>query len=237
RTVPLLPVAPNRAESELEASVYRLFDEGGSGNQTEQGGSACRGRGADIQLASHPSKKLREDHETPSGPSVAGKSRSAIQRLLVGAVLNPDVGVAAKPTLPFITSSVSATPEHESRDHTNSVTGLNLRTIRASQRFFISSDSSHHSGTNVAEAEVDSLIRSSVPAMTTVTTVTSTVDLSAVAKEKPVKPSLFGAASSSAGGTDPTPGGFLDRAGSDFLIGGIRTVIDPDTDLQKTYIL
>ncbi|GJR03895.1 hypothetical protein Tco_0526879 [Tanacetum coccineum] len=190
----------------------------------------------DAGEASHPPKKLREDHGTPSRPSVAGKSRSAVQRLLAGAVLNPDVGVAAMPTLPFITSSVSATPEHEGEDHTNSVTGLNLRTIGASQRFVISSDSSHHSGTNVAEAEVDSLIRSSVPIMTIVTTVTSTVDPAAVAKEKPVEPSLFGAASSSAGGTDPTPGGFSDRTGSDFLVGGIRTVIDPDTNLQKTYV-
>ncbi|GKD79918.1 hypothetical protein Tco_1342539, partial [Tanacetum coccineum] len=33
--VPLLLVAPDRTESELEASVDRLFDEGGSGNQTE----------------------------------------------------------------------------------------------------------------------------------------------------------------------------------------------------------
>ncbi|GJT94230.1 hypothetical protein Tco_1083075 [Tanacetum coccineum] len=39
---------------------------------------------------------------------------SALQRLLVGAVLNPEVGIAALPTLPFITSSVSVTPERES---------------------------------------------------------------------------------------------------------------------------
>ncbi|GKA83263.1 hypothetical protein Tco_0804858 [Tanacetum coccineum] len=262
-TVPLLPAAPDRAESKLEASVDRLFDEGGSGNQTEQGGFAGSGRGADIQLvseamdtvaedvaplqprrqrkrktmvvdlgeASHPPKKLREDHGTPSGPSVAGKSRSTIQRLLVGSVLNPNTGVTTMSTFPFITSSVSVTPEHEGGDHTDSVPGLNLHTIRASRRFFISSDSSHHSGTNVAEAEVDSLIRYSFPVMTIVTTLTSTVDPAAVAKEKPVEPLLFGVASSSAGGTDPTLGGFLDRTGSDFLIGGIRTVIDPDTDL------
>ncbi|GKG13645.1 hypothetical protein Tco_0350605, partial [Tanacetum coccineum] len=72
--------------------------------------------------------------------------------------------------------------------------------------------------------------------MTTVTTVTSTVDPVVIAKEKPVEPSLFGVASSLAGGTDPTPGGFSDRTGSDFLVGGICTVIDPDTDLQKTYV-
>ncbi|GKG30180.1 hypothetical protein Tco_0420078, partial [Tanacetum coccineum] len=45
-----------------------------------------------------------------------------------------------------------------------------------------------------------------------------------------------GTGSSSTGGTDPTPGGFSDVSGSDFLIGGIRTVVDPDFDLQKVYV-
>ncbi|GKG30610.1 hypothetical protein Tco_0423098, partial [Tanacetum coccineum] len=37
---------------------------------------------------SHPAKKLREDYGTPSGASVGGKSRSAVQWLLAGAVQN-----------------------------------------------------------------------------------------------------------------------------------------------------
>nr|GFB41211.1 hypothetical protein [Tanacetum cinerariifolium] len=37
RIVPLLPVSPDRGESELDASVDKLFDEGGSGTQTKQG--------------------------------------------------------------------------------------------------------------------------------------------------------------------------------------------------------
>ncbi|GJT83300.1 hypothetical protein Tco_1057642 [Tanacetum coccineum] len=243
RTVPLLLVAPDRAESELEASVDRLFDEGGSGNQTEQGDSASGGEGADVQPvsepadtvvkdvaplqprrqrkrktvvvdageSSHPPKRLREDHGTP-------------------------IRVAAIPTLPFVRAFVSTTPEHEVRDHTDFVAGPNLHTIGAPQRFVISSDSSHHSGANVAEAEVDSLVRSSAPIMTTVTTVTSMVDPALVAKEKPVKPSLFSANSSSAGGADPIIGVFSDLTGSDFLVGGIRTVINPDTNLQKVYV-
>nr|GEZ59793.1 hypothetical protein [Tanacetum cinerariifolium] len=47
-----------------------------------------------------------------------------------------------------------------------------------------SEDSSHHSGLTIAEAEVDSLVRSSAPIMTTATIVTSMVDSSLVAKEK-----------------------------------------------------
>ncbi|GKC26087.1 hypothetical protein Tco_1033381 [Tanacetum coccineum] len=170
-TVPLLSVAPDCAESELEASVDKLFDEGGSGNQAGQGDSAGVEKGANIQLvteatdivaedvaplqprrqrkrktmvvdagdALHPPKKLREDHGTPSGASVGGKSRPVVQQLLDGAVLNAKVR-----------------------------------------------DSSHHSGTNVAEVDVDSLILSSAPVMTTVTIVTPTVDTVAATKEKPV---------------------------------------------------
>ncbi|GJS31043.1 gypsy type transposase, partial [Tanacetum coccineum] len=252
----------------LKASVERLFDKDGSGNQTEQGDSARGGQDANIQPvveaadtvvevvapvqprrqgkrksvvvdaggASHPPTKLREDHGTPSGTSVGGKSWSAIKRLLAGAVLNAEVRVTAIPTLPFMTASVSSTPKREGGDHTDSVAEPNLRTIGASQRFVISSDSSHHSGPAITEVEVDSLVRSSAPIMTTVTTVTSTVDPASVAKEKPVDPSLFYADSSSAGGTDPTTGVFSDRTGNDFLVGAIRTVIDPDTDLQKVYV-
>ncbi|GJS98788.1 hypothetical protein Tco_0819958 [Tanacetum coccineum] len=215
-------VAPKRAESELEASVERLFDEGGSGNHTEQGDSVVGEQNANIRPvveaadtvvevvdpmqprrqrkrksvvvdacgASHHPKKLREDHGTPSGASVGGKSRSAIKRLLAGVVLNVEVGVAAIPNLPFVRASISSTPEREDGDHTDSVAEPNLRTIGASQRFFISLDSSHHSGPTIAEADI-------------------------------------------AGGTDPNTGVFLDLTGSDFPVGGTRTVIDPDTNLQK----
>ncbi|GKF07317.1 hypothetical protein Tco_0041541, partial [Tanacetum coccineum] len=218
RTVPLLPVASDHVESELEASVDRIFGEGDSGDQTKQGGS------------------VGEDHGTPSGPSVVGKSRPTLQRLLAGAVLNTEVEVAAMPTLPFVTASVSTTPEREDGDHTKSLAGLNLRTIGASQRFVISSDSSHHSGPTITEAEVNSLARSSIPLMTMVTTVTVTVDPTLVVKEKTIKTSLFSANSSSAGRADPNTGVFSDLSSSDFLVGGIRTVIGADTDLQKVYV-
>ncbi|GKF77889.1 hypothetical protein Tco_0230359, partial [Tanacetum coccineum] len=216
RTVPLLPVAPGSAKSELKASVKKLFDEGGSGNQTEQEDSAGGGQDANIQPVSkaadtaienvapvqpkrqrkrktvvadagefsHPPKRLKEDHGTLSGAFVGGKSRSAVQRLLAGVVLNAEVRGGAIPTLTFVTSSVSATPEHKDGDHTNFVARPNLQAIGASQRFVISSDSSHHAGPTIMEAEVDSLVRSSVPVMTTVTTVTSSVDPALVVKEK-----------------------------------------------------
>nr|GEU77138.1 transposase (putative), gypsy type [Tanacetum cinerariifolium] len=258
---------PDHAESELEASVERLFDDGGSGNQTEQRNSTGGEQDANFQPvvegadtavenvapiqsrrqgkrkfvivevggASHPPKKLRKDHGIPSGTSVGGKSWSALQRLLSGVVLNAEVGVATIPTLHFVTTFVSTTLEREGGDHTDCVADLNIRTINAPRRFIISSDSSRHSGTNVAEAEVDSLVRSFVPIMTTVTTITSTVDPTSVAKEKLVEPFPFGVGSSSSGGTDPTMSVLSDLTGSDFLVGAIRTGINLGADLQKVY--
>ncbi|GKE69294.1 hypothetical protein Tco_1527366, partial [Tanacetum coccineum] len=44
-------------------------------------------------------------------------------RLLAGAVLNAEVRVAATPTLSFMSTSVSTTPEHEGGDHTDSLDG------------------------------------------------------------------------------------------------------------------
>nr|GEX33513.1 hypothetical protein [Tanacetum cinerariifolium] len=188
-------IAPDRADSELEASVERLFDEGGSGTQTKRGFPS--------------SKKAEGGSWNPSGASVSGKSRSALQRWLTEAVLNAKVGVTTVPTLPFVTASVSTTPECEDGDHIDSMDEPNIYTIRALQRFVISSDSSHHSGPTIAEVKVDSL-------------------------RNLLKPSLFFADSSL--GADPNTCVFSDLTDSDFLIGGIRTVIDPNTDLQKVYV-
>ncbi|GJV08538.1 hypothetical protein Tco_1346194 [Tanacetum coccineum] len=239
RVVPLLPVALACASSELEASVDKLFDEGGSGSHAEHGDSVSGRHGVGVSQVSETAEivvedaapKLREDHGTSSGPSVAGKSRSALQRLLAKAMLNPEVGVVALPTLPFITSFVSVTPEREDGDQTDFMTGANLRTITAPPRFVISSYSSHHSGANIAEVEVDYFVRPSVPLMTMTTTVTSTVDPTTTAKEKFVESSIFGGGSFT--GAEHTVGGFSGLTGSDFIVGGIRTVVCPDTDLQK----
>nr|GEZ89211.1 hypothetical protein [Tanacetum cinerariifolium] len=219
RTVPLLLVASDCNKSELEASPRRQ----------KKRKTIVAGVGEPL----HPPKKLKEDHGTLSEDSIGSKSRSAVQRLLARVVHNAEVWGDPIPTLPFVTFSVSATLKHEDEGHTDSVTGLNLRTISASQRFVISSDSFHHSGANIAEAEVDSFARPFVQVITAFTTITSTADPATVIKKKIVKPSLFFADSASAGGTDPAMDGFADLSGSDFLVDGIRTVIILDTDLQK----
>ncbi|GJZ30521.1 hypothetical protein Tco_0575568 [Tanacetum coccineum] len=204
RVVPLLPIAPSRADSELEASVERLFDESGG---ADQGDSAAGGgqeteteivagvrivdeenvatekpkrpqkkrqAATDASGSSHPPKKLRSDHKTSSGTVSAGKSPTVLKELLASSILNVESGAEVVATLPFVTSSVSATPKHESGVPADSITGPNLSTIGASERFVISLDSSHHSSTNAFGAEGDSIIRSAVvpPVMTEVVVTT-----------------------------------------------------------------
>ncbi|GJT55904.1 hypothetical protein Tco_0990958 [Tanacetum coccineum] len=61
RTVPLLPVAPARAQSELDASVDRLFDEEGSGNEEEPHDSADGDQGAGTLIVSEATEVVAED--------------------------------------------------------------------------------------------------------------------------------------------------------------------------------
>ncbi|GKF49058.1 hypothetical protein Tco_0142309, partial [Tanacetum coccineum] len=222
---------PARALSKLEACVDKLFDEGGSGGQTEQGDSASGGHGVGIPQVSETAEIVAEDaaHVQPKRqrkrkiivsaagePSHPPKKLRKIMRLQLGHLLLVNL-------------------ERESKDQTDSMVGDNLRTITAPPRFVISSDSSHHSGANIAEAEVDSFARPSVLLMTVATTVTSTVDPATTVKEKFVESFVFGG-DSSGGRADHTASGFSDLIGSDFIVGGIHIIISPDMDLQKVYV-
>ncbi|GJR83065.1 hypothetical protein Tco_0153850 [Tanacetum coccineum] len=103
--------------------------------------------------------RLREDHDT-SG-SVGARTRG-------------------KATVPFITSSVTPTLERKGGRNTDSIYRPNLHTQHLFERFLISSDFSHHSSTNSADAEVASLVRSSVlllPVMTAVVATTAVADI------------------------------------------------------------
>nr|GFA16351.1 hypothetical protein [Tanacetum cinerariifolium] len=164
---------------------------------------------ADVGEPSHPAKNLRDDYEAPGGPIVGGKSQSSIQRLLTGAVQNAKVGGGIMPTLPFVSSSVSTTPKRNDGDHIEIIAGANLCAIGAPQRFVISSDSSDHSGVNIAEAEVNSVVRTSMPINTSATTTTTpTANRATIAKEKLVGSSVFDADSPSTGGSHPISGAF-----------------------------
>nr|GEX20311.1 hypothetical protein [Tanacetum cinerariifolium] len=217
RVVSLLPIAPARA-----SSVDKLFDEGASGD----------GQGADIQPVAMTTDTIVED-VAPLQPRRQRKRKTVVAD--AGGPSHPpkklreDYGALGG-------ASTAATPEREDKSPADSITGLNLRTIGAPQRFVISSDSSHHSGANIAEAEVDSIVRSSASAIATITNVIAAIDADATTARVPVAPFLFGVGSSSTGRTDFVPDGFFDVSGSDFLIVGICTVVDPDSDPQKVYV-
>ncbi|GKA98906.1 hypothetical protein Tco_0826843 [Tanacetum coccineum] len=184
RTVTLLPTSVPRPSGELSASNEREFveDAGGSGGGDQE--VAFVGGHCNVEpivpttdnitpAASHPPKRLRVDYGTTGGSATGGKSPSVLNRLLQDSRSMVEQGVPALPTLPFITSSVTASPLEEGGDHTDSVTGPSLRTVGPSARFVVLSDSSHHSATNSAGPEGDSFVRSIVPVMTEATAVTT----------------------------------------------------------------
>ncbi|GJR05535.1 hypothetical protein Tco_0528519 [Tanacetum coccineum] len=187
RVVPLLPVSPACAESELGVSVGRLFDEGGSADQGDSTSSG--GQEAETEIAM--GVRIVADENVVAGrPKHPRKKRQA--------VTDASVGVVAVATLPMVTSSVSATPEHESGVPANSITGLNLRTIGASERFVISSDSSHHSSTNASGAKGNSIISYVVipPVMTEAVVTSHAVNIPTVSEmgikvTPPVHASMF----------------------------------------------
>nr|GEX47348.1 hypothetical protein [Tanacetum cinerariifolium] len=110
----------------------------------------------------HPPKKLGKDPSTSGDVSFStgGKSLAAIQELFERSTLNVEVGVSATAIVPFVTSFVTLTLEHEGGDNTDSIFGPNLRTQRPAERFVISSDSFHHSSTNATDVKVTSIVRS-----------------------------------------------------------------------------
>ncbi|GJR64913.1 hypothetical protein Tco_0010978 [Tanacetum coccineum] len=178
RVVSLLPVVPARPESELEASVnshgVKIITDENVVTKKPRRPRKKRPAVTDASGSSHPPKKLQGDYGTSSGAATGGKSPSVLKELLASSMLNVEVGVAAVATLPLVTSSVSVMPEHESDAPTDSIIGLNLRTIGASERFVISLDSSHHSSTHASGAEGDSIIKSAViPSVMTEAVVTS----------------------------------------------------------------
>ncbi|GKC87276.1 gypsy type transposase, partial [Tanacetum coccineum] len=174
-----------------------------------------------IPAASHPPKRLRADYGTTGGSAVRGKSPSVLNRLLQDSLLMVEQGVSALPTLPFITSSVTASPLEEGGDHTDSVTGAKS-----------------------ADSEVDSFVRSVALVMTTATTITAFISSVAatattyvdIGKDKDVSaPSIF-SCSSSSDKTDRTLSLFTGKSGSEFVAGSIRAGGDADVDLQEIYI-
>nr|GEW55213.1 hypothetical protein [Tanacetum cinerariifolium] len=211
--VPLLPVAPDRSSRELEASVEKLFGERGSGEQAKQGDSVSGGHGVGIDVVA----KTSVEDVAPAQLKHQKKQKTKVA----------DAGEPSHPAKKL-------------RDDYEALGGPNVggKSQSSIQRLLTGAvQNAEVRGVNIAEAEVDSVVRTSMPIITSATTTTPTADPAAIAKEKLVGSSVFGDDSLSAGESHPIPGGFSDLSGSGFLVGGIRTVIDPDSNLQKVYNL
>ncbi|GJY81302.1 hypothetical protein Tco_0494053 [Tanacetum coccineum] len=141
--------------------------DGEYGGSADQGDFAAGGgHDAEIELVTGVKiisvEKLKGGHETSSGAAIGGKPPSVLKELLASSILNVEVGVEAVVTMPLVTSSVSTTLGRGGGNPTDSIVGLNLHTVGPSERFVISSDSSHHSSTHASGAEGDSIIRSAI---------------------------------------------------------------------------
>ncbi|GKC26244.1 hypothetical protein Tco_1033538, partial [Tanacetum coccineum] len=123
--------AMNEGNGDAAVADYVIQDEGANIERRRADGASG---------SNHPSKKLKEDHGT-SGD--------------VGA--STEVGVTAVATMPFVTSSVTPTPERGDGRPTDSVSTSDLRAQRPSKKFVISSDTPYDSSANATDDEFSSV--------------------------------------------------------------------------------
>ncbi|GJV62789.1 hypothetical protein Tco_1473617, partial [Tanacetum coccineum] len=192
----------------------------------------------------HPLKRLREDHGTSrdAGASTAGKSLAVLQDLLDKSTLAAEIGVTSAATIPFVTSSVTPTPEHEGGEYTDSVLAANFLTKRLAERFVISSDTPHDSNANVADDEVSSVVRSAVPDPVVLTTAVATAVVAGTSipqpreVNEPTRTSIF-SYSTTAGNVDPNVAGPSQMAGNDISSESFYVSLDMDSEtLHQTYV-
>ncbi|GKC66516.1 hypothetical protein Tco_1099114 [Tanacetum coccineum] len=190
RTVALDPPA-TAASGGSSDSIDRIFDEGDNAGQEHPAE-----KDDDVQeevIAKDASKVLRDDHQSLP-PSTGGKSLSTFRGIVPeGAIIPSD---AARP---LVTAFVTPMPDVK---HVDSVSGLNLRTRPPHERYVVSSDSSHHSG---SYSEAASLIRYAVDVLVVTVAITTTADANVAtgskAKDAPKEFEHIGH-SASAGGVD-----------------------------------
>ncbi|GJT39238.1 hypothetical protein Tco_0939103 [Tanacetum coccineum] len=131
--------AADGQENLVDAGIVRIEDKVPTTVAEKAKGSRKKRKAARGASGSNlPPKKLRAYHGTSGvGASTGGKFVVVLQGLLERSALPVEVGVTVVATLPFITSSVSLTPEHEGGGGTDSVTGSNQRTQHPAKRSLV----------------------------------------------------------------------------------------------------
>nr|GEU94423.1 hypothetical protein [Tanacetum cinerariifolium] len=173
RTVALDPPATAAPEDSGD-SIDQLFDEGndaGREHSVKKGDNVLEeavAKNASEAIAENPRKSGRKD----------GKSLDVLRGMILEGSDIPS-GV----TEPFLAASVAPTSDVGPVD---CVSGLNLRTSPPHERYVVSSDGSHHSGSH---SEATSFVRFSVadaPVVTVAVTTTVDADVAAGSKAKDI---------------------------------------------------
>ncbi|GJS56930.1 hypothetical protein Tco_0651714 [Tanacetum coccineum] len=243
-------------------NVNQGSDDVAAADHAEQSGPVVQIREIDIEvdtetqaLVADKSKKVRKrktvDGASGSGHSLqevkvrtctTGKSLAALQDLLDKSTLATEIGVTAAATVPFVTSSVTPTPEHEGGGHADSVSTTNLRTKRPAERFLISSDTPHDSSANVADDKVFLVVRSIVPDPVVQTTTIATTVVAGTSilfprgGNEPARASIFGDFTS-AGTVGPDVAGPSQPADTDPTTDSFYVSMDMDSEtLHQTCV-
>nr|GEV27407.1 hypothetical protein [Tanacetum cinerariifolium] len=117
RVVSLLPVTPDRSSGELEASVDKLFEEGGSGEQADQGDSAGGGHGVGVQLVDVSAETVVED-VTPVELQRQKKRKTKVVDAGVN-IAEAGVDYIVRTSVPIMTNATTATPTADPAAITN----------------------------------------------------------------------------------------------------------------------
>ncbi|GKF25442.1 hypothetical protein Tco_0081336, partial [Tanacetum coccineum] len=173
RTVSLDPPV-TAASGDSGDSIDRLFDER---NDAGQEYSIERDDDVLAEAIAKDASELRDDYQSLP-PNTNGKSLAA-----PCGMIPEGSGLPSGSTEPLIVAYVAPMPDVGPVD---SVSGLNLRTLPPHERYVVSSDGSHHSG---SYSEATSFIRSLVadaPVVTVVVTTTVDADVAVGSKARDV---------------------------------------------------
>ncbi|GJR51301.1 hypothetical protein Tco_1401822 [Tanacetum coccineum] len=91
---------------------------------------------------------------------------AALQDLLDKSTLAAEIGATTASIVPFVTSFVTPTLEHEGGEYADSVSTANVRTKRPAERFVISSYTPNDSNANAIDDEVSLVVKSTIPRYT-----------------------------------------------------------------------
>nr|GEU95245.1 retrovirus-related Pol polyprotein from transposon TNT 1-94 [Tanacetum cinerariifolium] len=227
-------------------------DDAAAMKNTEQSGHVVRLGGIKIladdeaqALVADKPKKFRK-RKTVDG---AGDSRLPPKKLRgITSILAAKIGVTAAAIVPFVTSSVTLTPEHEGGEDADSVSAANVRTKRPTGRFVISSNTPYNSNPIAVDDDVSSVVRCtvlratvSIPAVLTAAVATSIVAGTSISQPRevnePTRASIF-ADSTSPGNIDLDAAGPSQPSSNDISSKSFYVSLDMDSEaLHHAYVL